>query len=36
MLNYDYFKVNQPYVRHLILCASSPAAMPTMTTWLPV
>jgi hypothetical protein len=27
MLNYDYFKVNQPYVRHLILCAFHPAAL---------
>jgi hypothetical protein len=25
MLNYDYFKVNQPYVRHLIDFASHPA-----------
>jgi hypothetical protein len=25
MLNYDYFKVNQPYVRHLLICALQPA-----------
>jgi hypothetical protein len=36
MLNYDYFKVNQPYVRHLTLCASDTAVVLTTTMRLPI